>query len=857
MGVVYRGIDTNLKRAVAIKVLRDEVASDPERLLRLQREAEVLASLNHANIAQVHGLEKSGGVSAIIMELVEGPTLEERMARGPVPADEALAIARQIVDALDAAHAQSIVHRDLKPSNIKLRPPGIVKVLDFGLAKEFEAPAAAPDQLANPPTMTAPVRTVAGLIVGTPAYMAPEQARGEAIDARADIWAFGVILFEMVTGRRLFARPSIAATTAAVLQVEPDYDQLPATVRRVCRSCLQKDPVRRLRDIGDAHLLIDAPAAAPLPRRAHQLGWAVAALCAALAVVAIWAPWRASPPAPQPVRFQIRPQATLVVSGASAISPDGRHLAFLASGSDGSTRVWVRDMESLVERILPDALVGQAAPPPFWSPDSRFIAFDAGGTLKKIDRSGGLAETIAEAPYPVVGGSWNRDGVIVFSAIDNGIFRVPSSGGTPTRVTIVKSAPGGAHLLPVFLPDGRHFLYLQASRSRPEQTGIFVGSIDSTPEMQDQRRVLQTSTHVDYVPGADSRGTMLFLRDGILMAQAFDESRFELTGSPVQIADGVDAYRDGVVMSASTNALVYRSTANLQLTWLDRQGGVAGRVGEPGRYMSLALSRDGQRALVSRADPQVVSRTDLWLFDFPRNIVSRFLPIGENPVWSADGREVIFDTDDGVYKHRAEDGQPEMLVTNSITGRRSPTSWSADGRFVLHTLNNARTNSDIWTLTLGATPTVEPFLNSVASESQAQFSPGTRQPLLVAYTSNESGRDEIFVRTFPDAGNRQMISRSGGHSPRWRGDGRELFYVAPDGMLMSATFTGSGPSAPTALFAVPAGFASRDATTSRAPAPWAVTPDGQRFLFAAPAVAAISANSLTVVLGWQAALRQQ
>jgi Tol biopolymer transport system component len=273
--------------------------------------------------------------------------------------------------------------------------------------------------------------------------------------------------------------------------------------------------------------------------------------------------------------------------------------------------------------------------------------------------------------------------------------------------------------------------------------------------------------------------------------------------------------------------------------------------------MTLALSRDGQRALVSRADPQVVSRTDLWLFDFPRNIVSRFRPIGDDPVWSADGREVIYDTDEGVYKLPAEGGQPETIMTTSIAGRRAPTSWSSDGRFVLHSLNSPKTSSDIFTLRLGAKPTIEPFLNSVASESQAQFSPAATPPLLVAYTSNESGRDEVYVRTFPDAGNRQMVSRTGGHSPRWRGDGRELFYVAPDGMLMSAVFTDSGPSAPTALFPVPAGFASRDATTARAHAPWSVTPDGQRFLFAAPAAGASRANTLTVVLDWQAALPGQ
>ena len=859
MGMVYRATDTNLKRAVAIKVLPDALAADVERIARFQREAEVLASLNHVNIAHVHGLEKSGGATAIIMELVEGPTLEERIARGPIPLDEALAIARQIADALDAAHKQSIVHRDLKPANIKLRPPGTVKVLDFGLAKGFDAPPASPAQ-ANSPTMTTPAGTVAGMIVGTPAYMAPEQARGEAIDKRVDIWAYGVIVFEMLTGRTLFARSSMAETSAAVLHVEPDYDLLPEKVRHLCRSCLQKDPAHRLRDIGDAQLLIDGPAAGGSPpNRPHRLGWAVAGLFATLAAVAVWAPWRASPSAPQPVRFQITPEATLVVSGASAISPDGRHLAFLATGSDGSIRVWVRDMESLVERVLPDAIVGQAAPPPFWSPDSRFIAFDAGGKLKKIDRSGGLAETIADVPAAVVGGTWNRDGVLVFSGIDKGLFRVSSDGGTPAQVTTVKDDSGNsAHLLPIFLPDGHRFLYFSALRLNPEQAGIFVGSIDRKPEEQDQRRILQTTTSVGYVPGTDSRGTILFLRDGNLMAQAFDETRLELSGPTVQVADGVDAYRDGVIMSVSGNGvLVYRSTANLQLTWMDRQGRPSGKVGDPGRYMALALSGDGARAVVSIADPQVISRTDLWLFDFMRNTVTRFLPTGDDPVWSPDGREVIFDTDVGMYKQAVDGVQPQTLAATSIVGRRAPTSWSPDGRFVLHTFNNLKTSSDIWVMTLSATPTVEPFLETSASESQGQFSPAARQPLVVAYTSNETGRDEIFVRTFPDGGNRKMVSSSGGHSPRWRGDGRELFYVAPDGMVMSVTFTDMGPGTPAPLFAVPAGFASRDATTARAPAPWAVTPDGQRFLFAAPATAARQANGLTVVLNWQAALRWQ
>ena len=347
---------------------------------------------------------------------------------------------------------------------------------------------------------------------------------------------------------------------------------------------------------------------------------------------------------------------------------------------------------------------------------------------------------------------------------------------------------------------------------------------------------------------------MLFLRDGNLMAQDFDETRFELSGSAVRIADGVDVYRDSAAMSVSTTGvLVYRSTADLQLTWLDRQGRPAGSVADRGQYMTLALAPDGARALVSRADPQVASRRELWLFDFSRGTASRFLPDGDDPVWSPDGREVIYDTEEGVHQRAVDGIQSRTLAAATIVGRRAPTSWSPDGRYLLHTFNSPKTNADIWTVTLGATPTIEPFLESAASESQGQFSPASAPPLLVVYTSNESGRDEVFVQTFPDRGNRQMVSRNGGHSPRWRGDGRELFYVAADGILMSITFADSRPGTPMPLFAVPAGFASRDATTTRAPAPWGVRPDGQRFLFAAPA-AANGSNGFTVVLNWHAAL---
>jgi Tol biopolymer transport system component len=584
-------------------------------------------------------------------------------------------------------------------------------------------------------------------------------------------------------------------------------------------------------------------------------------LAVGVAVGAVWAPWRSPVTVAEPVRFEITPRMTLAASGASAISPNGRHLAFIGSGPDGVLRVWVRDMDSLVDRTLPGSEVGQAAPPPFWSPDSRFIAFDAGGKLKKVDVSGGLSQTVCDLPTAAVGGSWNRDGVIIFGNPGGGILRVPEAGGTPSPITVVDpSRSENNHLTPVFLPDGRHFLYLRTSWSVPERTGIFIGSLDATPEQQDGRRLLATTTSVVYVPPSGGSGKLLFLRDGNLMAQAFDDRRLELSGVPALVAERVDSYLDTATVSASdTGVLVYRGAADLQLTWLDRQGRVVGRVREPGLYQTLNLSPDGAHAVVSKVSSQVSSKADLWLFDFARETNTRLTTANAaDAVWSPDGSRIVFGSESGgvLYEKLTRGTQRQDVLYRLGENRVSPTSWSRDGRFLMYTAVDPKTSSDLWVLSLDGQSKAAPFLRTVSAESQGQFSPGLqRGHLWVAYTSNESGRNDVVVRTFPDAANQEVVSRSGGHSPRWRGDGRELFYVAADGTIIAVAFADGPPHVgpPTPLFQVPRGFASRDSTGSRAAAPWDVTPDGQRFLFAAPAEAG-GLTHFTVVLNWQAGL---
>ena len=605
MGEVFRAKDTKLDREVAIKVLPRVLADDPERIARLDREAKVLASLNHPNIAQIYGIEQR----ALVMELVKGETLQ-----GPLPLDEALRLAMQIADALEAAHEKGIVHRDLKPANIMITPAGVVKVLDFGLAKAAEAPDGGDPQ--NSPTLTmSPTR--AGMILGTAAYMSPEQARGKAVDRRADIWAFGVVLYEMLTGRQAFTGETVSDILAAVLTKELDLEQVPVKVRKLLRRCLQKDPKQRLRDIGEARFLLED---APPDRVGHgrPLPWIAAGVFAVAALALGLVAYRHVNEETRVLKMSVlRPdKATFKATSLPAVSPDGRRLAFVAT-TDGKDQLWVRDLDSLAARALTGT---DGADDPFWSPDSRLIAFFADGKLKKIEVAGGPALTLCDAALGR-GGTWSKNGVIVFGVNNGGTYRVPAAGGSATPLTTPDRASGEtSHRLPWFLPDERHFLYTANNQER-EKVAVYAGDLDS----KNRKLVVSADSNAMYTPP----GYLLFVRERTLMAQPFDAGKLQITGDAVPVAEQVDSSSLAAQnqFSASQNGvLAYTSGASgggLLLTWFDRSGKVTGTLGAPGFVDWGAISPDGNTVAADHADPQI-RIIDIWLHDLARGTASRF-----------------------------------------------------------------------------------------------------------------------------------------------------------------------------------------------------------------------------------------
>jgi Tol biopolymer transport system component len=864
---VYRARDTKLNREVALKVLPDSFANDLDRLVRFTREAQTLASLNHPNIAHIHGFEESGGVRALVMELVEGDDFSQRIAKGAIPLDEALPIAKQIADALEAAHEQGIVHRDLKPGNIKITSDGRVKVLDFGLAKIGGTPVAKAEDSAT----MGMAATEAGVILGTAAYMSPEQARGKPVDKRTDIWAFGVVLYEMLTGQRPFRGETTTDVLAAVVGQEPDWNRVPAKTRRLLRSCLQKDPKQRLHDIADARLLLEdaSEPVAPLRSRPGIMAWMVAAVFAAAFGVALWAPWRTPPPAPDVVRLQIMPPENVNTTGRNfALSPDGRKLAFSGVGPDGIPRVWVRSMDSLDVRALPGTETSQNVPPFFWSPDGRFIAYTAPEKkLKKVDLAGSPPQTLCETVGPnAVGGSWNTDGEIIFGSSNTALTRVSGSGGIPSSVTALDaSRKETRHAFPTFLADGRRFLYLRSS-TIPENSGVYLGSLDAKPDEQDSRQLVATTFGPAYVPSREGgRGQLLFLREGALLAQAFDEGRTELVGEPVSVAQQVGSNIAAGLFSASVNGvLVYRSVGTNQdtrLVFFNRQGNVSVASEQPGGLSALALSPDGERAALVRQDPANSSNQDLWLWDTTRANSSRvtFDPRrAESPVWFPDGGRLIFRSNRegswNLYRKLSNESKDDEALVKSGPDK-TPTSISPDGRFLLYTQSDPQTKNDVWILSNPGAgqgdrkPT--PFLRSESNESEARFSPDPESGTpsgrrWVAYTSDESRRNEVYVREFPQnpTARKWPVSNAGGTNPRWRADGKELFFAAPDGTIMSVDVTPGlafQVSAPKALFKVPSGILSN----------WDVTSDGTRFLVLLQQSAQAP---FTVLQNWQSAL---
>jgi serine/threonine protein kinase len=661
MGEVYRATDTKLGRAVAIKVLPGAVAREPERMVRFEREARVLAALNHPNIAAIYGIEEADGMLALVMELVEGETLSERLLRtvsgGPtrgLPVPEALEIARKLAEALDAAHEKGVVHRDLKPANIKLTPDGTVKVLDFGIAKV----ARANDEV-HVRDLSTLADTGEGVILGTAAYMSPEQARGQAVDKRTDIWAFGCVLYEMLTGQTAFGGNTASDSIARILSTEPDWEALPPAVPpgvlRLLRRCLERDAKRRLRDLGDLELALEAGAPPPVVTRHSGRRWvpwaalSVGGLVALMAAFVALAPTGETPsPSAAPVRFEVPVAVKLAASGAFSLSPDGRHIAFSGTGPDGILRLWIRSLDALETRPVTGTETEIADNTSmFWSPDSRFIAFYADGTIKKVDRAGGVAQVICKVPGVAVGGSWNRAGSIVVGNSTGGLVRCPAGGGDASPVTRVAAGDMATiHAFPYFLPDDRRLLYLQSSRSNPAGNGLYLADSARQPAEQSAERVLATSWSAEYVSTPSGLGRILFVRDNALWSVPFDSNRLSVSGTPVQLASPIGSFRDAAFFRATSDVLVYRGgNPEFQLAWRDRQGRPLGSVGEPGAYAGVALSPDATRAIVVRENPLTRADQDLWLLDLERATSVRFSadPFLESvPGWSADGEMLFF-----------------------------------------------------------------------------------------------------------------------------------------------------------------------------------------------------------------------
>jgi eukaryotic-like serine/threonine-protein kinase len=856
MGEVYQASDAKLGRNVAIKLLPEAFMHDADRAIRFEREARVLASLNHPRIAAIYGIEESGTRKFLVMELVAGQTLADRIARGPLPMDEALKVAGQIAEALEAAHEKGVIHRDLKPSNIKLTQDGQVKVLDFGLAKAITSDAA-DTGLSSSPTMISAGITNAGIILGTAAYMSPEQARGLSVDARSDIFAFGCVLYEMLAGRQLFVGETVSDILAGVLKSEPDWGLLPAdtsqSVRRLLDRCLRKDPRRRLQaaadvrnEIEDAALEsgekppIGVPAASA---RRTWIPWIVAlGFLVVAAVLAV--PYFRSPALFHPLRLDI---TTLPTDDPTsfAISPDGRFVVFVAASS-GPERLWLRAMDTTTFQALPGT---EGASFPFWSPNGKSIAYYANSKLMRVDIGGALPQTLATSAG-LRGGTWSSEGVILYAPTNTSpLFKIPEiPGGTPVPVTKLDKGQN-SHRYPSFIPNSRQFLFFAVGSG--DVQGIYLGSLDST----DSKFLTAADTAGAYL----EPGWLLFLRQGALVARRLDVSAGVLVGDPVVVADSVSAeltLGTGAFSASRTGVVAYRSGINArrQLTWFDRTGKMLGTLGEPDGSgpSSPVLAPDDKRAVIFR---NVQGNTDVYIVDALRSTRFTFdSSLDRYPVWSHDGRRIAFDSNRKGHRNlylglSDRSGNEELLLESDQD--KAPNDVSADGRFLLFIVLSQESGADIWVLPLdenGKPGKPAPFLKTMFEERQSQFSPDGHW---VAYQSTESGSGyEIYVRPFPGPGGQYQISSGGGVQPRWRRDGKELYYVAPDGNLMAVSIEEAGkaisPGKPTSLFHTRLWGGGSNAVTNQQ---YAVSHDG-RFLMNINADTTLT-PPITILLNWK------
>jgi len=781
MGEVYRAFDTQLRREVAVKILPPHLSGDLSRVARFEREARALASLNHPNVAAIYGVERASGIEAIVMELVDGETLAERLARGGrLAVADALGMARQIADGLDAAHEKGIIHRDLKPANIKITSQGAVKLLDFGLAR------ANPLQDGQTAATVAADATREGIILGTAAYMSPEQARGQAVDKRTDVWAFGCVLYEMLTGVRPFGGETVTDAIAAILTTEPPWDRFPPDVplhiQALVRRCLQKNSTQRLRDIADARFLLEEPGAAQQVEKAvtrhpwrQPVLWLIAFGLAAGIGAAAWP--RTSAPEPMEVRLDVIVPPTIQPESL-AISPDGRVLAFVAT-SEGKSRLWVRPLNDTEARVLPGT---DNARYPFWSPNGRSIGFTVDTDLKRVDVASGVVQMVL-AGGSAYGGVWLPDDSILATALASSpLTRVAAGGGPPTPLTRV-SLKEATHRFPRLLPDGRHFLCF-ASGTEP---GIYIGAVDTG----DTRKLLDASAAV-YAPS----GQVLFVRERTLFAQRFDERRLELTGAARPIAKQIvlGPQQGSAALSVSAaGPIAYRSGASespQQLRWVDRSGKVLRRLtgtGEQIRGNATALSKDDRFVAWTNASG------DLSVLDVTRDVPIRFTvdaSIELHPVWTPDGQRVAFaavspDGDFDLFVKAIEGSNPAERILRA-DGGQGPEDWSPDGRVLLYT-----DRDQIWALPLGGKPF--PVVRGEGRADAGQFSPSGKW---IAFRSSETKRSDVYIQQFP-SGNKIPISTAGGVQPRWRADGRELYYIGLDNRLMAVPVDLDSPGRPT------------------------------------------------------------